>query len=161
VTVLAFTPGEELLSGDAGGGLKLWSWPRGKLLLELDEHVGPVYTLGSSADGKLLASGAKDESICVWVRETGELLHRLPVGPRGGRDVVRVLWGRRVSGLRSRGQHAAVLVTRDRRAGLGAGRRSRHRRRARARSDPAVGRLAWLAGAGHDLVDERVGVRRR
>jgi WD40 repeat protein len=92
VTVLAMTSGpgdgnepggEELLSGDAGGGLKLWSWPRGKLLLELDEHVGPVYTLGSSADGKLLASGAKDESICVWERETGELLHRLPVGPLG------------------------------------------------------------------------------
>jgi WD40 repeat protein len=83
VTALAFTPSEELLSGDAGGGLKLWSWPRGKLLLELDEHVGPVYTLGSSADGKLLASGAKDESICVWERESGELLHRLPVGPRG------------------------------------------------------------------------------
>lgn len=89
VTVLAMIPGEEgeegdaLLSGDAGGGLKLWSWPRGKLLLELDEHVGPVYTLGSSADGTLLASGAKDESICVWERETGELLHRLPVGPRG------------------------------------------------------------------------------
>lgn len=96
VTVLAITPnpsegeeaggegaGAELLSGDAGGGLKLWSWPKGKLLLELDEHVGPVYTLGSSADGQLLASGAKDESICVWERESGELLHRLPVGPRG------------------------------------------------------------------------------
>jgi WD40 repeat protein len=90
VTVLAMIPGDEassrddeLLSGDAGGGLKLWSWPKGKLLLELDEHVGPVYTLGSSTDGKLLASGAKDESICVWERETGELLHRLPVGPRG------------------------------------------------------------------------------
>jgi WD40 repeat protein len=83
VTVLAFTPSDELLSGDAGGGLKLWSWPRGKLLLELDEHVGPVFTLGSSADGTLLASGAKDESICVWARETGELLHRFEVGPHG------------------------------------------------------------------------------
>jgi hypothetical protein len=83
VTVLAFTPNEELLSGDAGGGLKLWSWPRGKMLLELEGHDGPVYTLGISADGALLASGAKDETICVWSRESGELLHRFEVGPRG------------------------------------------------------------------------------
>lgn len=83
VTVLAFTPNDELLSGDAGGGLKLWSWPRGKLLLGLDGHAGTVYTLGTSADGALLASGGKDDVICVWARETGELLHRLEVGPRG------------------------------------------------------------------------------
>jgi WD40 repeat protein len=83
VTALHFTPSGELLSADAGGGLKLWSWPRGKLLLEIDGHVGPVFTLGSSADGSLLASGARDETICVWSRETGELVHRYDVGPRG------------------------------------------------------------------------------
>ena len=83
VTVLAFTPNEELLSGDAGGALKLWSWPKGKLLLDLDGHAGTVYTLGTSADGSLLASGGKDETIRVWSRETGELLHRLEVGSRG------------------------------------------------------------------------------
>ncbi len=83
VTALAFTPNEELLSGDAGGALKLWSWPRGKLLLELEGHAGTVYTLGTSVDGALLASGGKDETICVWSRETGELLHRLDVGPLG------------------------------------------------------------------------------
>lgn len=89
VTALAFKATDEqaelneLISGDAGGGLRVWSWPRGKLLLELDEHVGPVLTLGSSADGSLIASGARDETICLWSRETGELIHRYDVGPRG------------------------------------------------------------------------------
>ncbi|PRQ00561.1 WD40 repeat domain-containing protein [Enhygromyxa salina] len=83
VTTLAFTAANELVSGDAGGGLRVWSWPRGKLLLELEEHVGPVLTLGSNADGSLIASGARDETICLWSRETGELIHRYDVGPRG------------------------------------------------------------------------------
>ena len=83
ITRLAFTGADELVSADAGGGIKVWSWPRGKLLLEIDEHLGPVYTLGSSADGSLIASGAKDETICVWSRDTGELVHRYEVGPRG------------------------------------------------------------------------------
>lgn len=83
VTVLGFTAGGELLSGDAGGALKLWSWPRGKLLLELDGHDGPVFTLGASADGTLFASGGRDRTICVWERDTGELVHRYDVGERG------------------------------------------------------------------------------
>ena len=83
VSVLAFGPGGELISGDTRGGIRVWSWPKGKVLLELNEHVGTVYTLGCSADGSLLASGAKDGSICVWSLESGDLVHRYEVGPRG------------------------------------------------------------------------------
>ena len=83
VTVLAFSSTGELVSGDSGGKIKVWSWPRGKLLLELDGHSGAIYTLDCSADGSLIASGGKDQSICVWSRETGELLHRYDVGKRG------------------------------------------------------------------------------
>lgn len=83
VSALHFTPAEELVSGDVGGVVRVWSWPRGKLSLELEGHDAAVLTLGSSADGSLIASGSRDETICIWMRETGELLHRLPVGPRG------------------------------------------------------------------------------
>lgn len=46
-------------------------------------HRGQVYALGTSADGSLIASGSSDETICVWERATGELVHRYRVGPRG------------------------------------------------------------------------------
>jgi WD40 repeat protein len=83
VNVLSFSPTGELLSGDGGGVVRVWSWPKGKLLHEFEGHEGPVYTLGASADGSLIASGARDETVCVWSTETGELVHRLDVGPRG------------------------------------------------------------------------------
>jgi WD40 repeat protein len=83
VTALAFTPNEELISGDGGGVVRVWSWPKGKLIHELEEHEGPIFTLGSSPDGSLIASGARDQTVCVWSTETGELIWRFEVGPRG------------------------------------------------------------------------------
>lgn len=71
ISALGFTPGGELLSGDAGGVVRVWSWPKGKLIHEFDAHHGPVYTLGCSPDGGLLATGGR------------ALLHQLEVGPRG------------------------------------------------------------------------------
>lgn len=83
VNALAFTTTGELISGDGGGVVRVWSWPKGKLIHELEGHDGPVYTLGSSFDGSLIASGARDETVCVWSTETGELVQRFDVGPRG------------------------------------------------------------------------------
>ena len=83
VSALGFTGSGELVSGDIGGKVLLWSWPRGKQLLELDGLEGAVYTLGSSADGSLLAAGSADRTIAVWSRDTGELMHRFEVGLRG------------------------------------------------------------------------------
>lgn len=83
VNALAFTPNEELLSGDGSGIVRVWSWPRGKLIHELEGHDGPIYTLGASPNGSLIASGARDETVCIWSAETGDLIHRLEVGPRG------------------------------------------------------------------------------
>jgi len=83
INVLGFTATGELVSGDAGGWVRVWSWPKGKLIHELHGHDGPVYTLGSSPDGSLIASGARDGTICVWSTESGELVHCLEVGRRG------------------------------------------------------------------------------
>lgn len=83
VNVLAFSPNEELISGDGAGVVRVWSWPKGKLIHELEGHDGPIYTLGCSPDGSLIASGSRDETVCVWSAETGDLIHRFEVGPRG------------------------------------------------------------------------------
>lgn len=83
VSVLRFTADDELVSGGADGWVIVWSWPKGVSRLELDAHEGPVYTLALSPDGRLLASGGADETVCIWSLDEGELLHRLPVGPRG------------------------------------------------------------------------------
>src|SRR5690606_20364512 len=79
----SFTANNELISADAGGIVRVWSWPKGKLLHELEGHDGPGYTLGSSPDGSLIGSGGRDETVCVSAAGTGELIHRLEVGPRG------------------------------------------------------------------------------
>ena len=83
ITALAFTPDGMLVSGDTGGVVRVWSWPKGKLVHELHAHDGPIYTLGASPDGQLIASGSRDETVCVWSLDTGELVHQLEVGPRG------------------------------------------------------------------------------
>lgn len=83
VNALAFAATGELISGDGAGVVRVWSWPKGKLIHELEGHEGPIYTLASSPDGSLIASGSHDQTVCVWSIETGKLVWRLDVGPRG------------------------------------------------------------------------------
>ncbi len=83
VNVLTFLPSGELVSGGGDGTIRLWSWPRGRAIKCIEAHRAQIYSLGCSADGRLIASGSADETICVWERDSGELRHRLEVGPRG------------------------------------------------------------------------------
>ncbi|NVB40578.1 WD40 repeat domain-containing protein [Pseudenhygromyxa sp. WMMC2535] len=83
VSALCFTPAGELISAGVDGEIKRWSWPRGRLLHAFSGHEGAIYTMGCSADGRLLATGGADETVCIWALESGDLLHRLDVGPRG------------------------------------------------------------------------------
>jgi WD40 repeat protein len=83
VDVLCFSADDELISGGADGGVSVWSWPKGVARLEIEAHEGPVYTLGVSRDGRLIASGGADETVALWSIDDGELVHRFDVGPRG------------------------------------------------------------------------------
>lgn len=83
VDVLCFSADDELISGGGDGSVTVWSWPKGVARLEIEAHEGPVYTLGVSRDGRLIATGGADETIGLWSSEDGELVHRLEVGPRG------------------------------------------------------------------------------
>ncbi len=83
VDVLCFTADNELISAGGDGCMTIWSWPKGVPRLEIEAHKGPIYTLGVSRDGRLIASGGADETIGLWSSEDGELVHRLAVGRRG------------------------------------------------------------------------------
>jgi WD40 repeat protein len=47
-------------------GLALFNAVTGQQVRQLTAHVGPVRCLTFSADGKLLASAAEDQTVCVW-----------------------------------------------------------------------------------------------
>jgi WD40 repeat protein len=47
-------------------GVRVYDWPRGKLLHTFSGHRGPVSALRFSPDGKALASGAQDTSVLLW-----------------------------------------------------------------------------------------------
>ncbi|PPQ99530.1 hypothetical protein CVT24_005320 [Panaeolus cyanescens] len=59
------------------GTLKLQSgqynrWPR--ILAVIDEHERSVNAVAFSRDGKFVASGSGDRTVCVWDAETGDLI---------------------------------------------------------------------------------------
>lgn len=43
-------------------------------------HEGSITSMGSSADGSLIATGASDGRVRVWDAVTGDLVHEIPVG---------------------------------------------------------------------------------
>lgn len=66
------------------GTVRIW---RGTSKLTLEGHTDEVNSITLSADGRLLASGGRDKSICIWNTLTGELLQRF----EAHQDWVRVL----------------------------------------------------------------------
>ncbi|MGF1506043.1 MAG: protein kinase [Anaerolineae bacterium] len=80
VTALDFAPGEPLLiCGMNNGHLRVRSVNDPGLGIVLDEaiHEGPIYTVASSPDGMLVATGGRDSTVSVVRLENGEVLHRL------------------------------------------------------------------------------------
>jgi WD40 repeat protein len=49
-------------------------------------HRGSITAIAVSPDGTLLASGSRDQSIKIWGRHTGKLIHTIAKGSRWGRD---------------------------------------------------------------------------
>jgi WD40 repeat protein/HEAT repeat protein len=65
-----WTPGADL-------DLHLWDLREGKELRKLSGHLGEVFCIAISADGKLALSGGKDRVIRLWEIETGREINRL------------------------------------------------------------------------------------
>jgi WD40 repeat protein len=72
VFTVAFSPdGNLLATGDAEGGLRIWQTADSKLLLNLTGHLGWVWSVAFSSNGRL-ASCSSDKTIRLWQLETGE-----------------------------------------------------------------------------------------
>ncbi len=104
ITSLAFTQdGGRLISGSGENGtdfvVRVWSIPDGKLVSKFDRHPATVFTVASSDNGELAASGDAYGEIFVWDLATGQ--ERYALKGSGGsaftvawsRDAKQVAWG--------------------------------------------------------------------
>jgi RNA polymerase sigma factor (sigma-70 family) len=85
ITGIAWSPdGKILVSAGDDGRVKLWDWTTGKMRVNLchfwdldkppaaqQAHVGRVYAVAFSPDGKTIATGASDRTAKLWEVATG------------------------------------------------------------------------------------------
>lgn len=79
---LALLPGGRLLAVSLGGPngenrIALIEWKTGRVVRTLDGHEAPIWALEASPDGKLLASGSRDNTARVWDVASGRCVHVL------------------------------------------------------------------------------------
>ena len=84
VTSVTWSPdGQMLATGCYDGMARIWD-NRGKLVMLLKEHTGPVFSLKWSKSGAYILSGSYDRRAIVWSVQTGTvvrtfMLHAGPV----------------------------------------------------------------------------------
>lgn len=76
-TLALSTNGNWLVSGGAGGELKVWDRSSKNVLFELSKHSGDILSSAISSDSKLLVSGGQKGELFIWDLEIGAMLHEL------------------------------------------------------------------------------------
>lgn len=64
---------ESVLCGDTWGGAFLF---QGKLVMTLQRHKGPVFSLKWNRTGSMLLSGSVDKTAIVWDTKTGDVVQQ-------------------------------------------------------------------------------------
>ncbi len=73
VSSVVFSPdGQQVISGDRGGVIKVWEVATGKEKLSLKKQAGGVGKLAVSPDGRRLVAALGDKSVRVWDFGTGK-----------------------------------------------------------------------------------------
>jgi WD40 repeat protein len=71
------------------GTLALYETAHGKKIRELRGHVRRILSLAASHDGRLLASSAEDETVCLWSQtDLGPAIGRTVAGRRAGNGML-------------------------------------------------------------------------
>ena len=83
----AFSPNGSLLAAAEGLDIHMWDPVSGKKLRKWPAHVGHIWALAFSRDGKVLASGGVDHRIRLWDAATGKE-HRPTAGHLGAVNAV-------------------------------------------------------------------------
>jgi len=76
---LAYSPDGQSLAAAAGDSILVWDVRSGELRRRL-AHLGALYALAFSPDGRILASGSERGALVLWDVEGGEALQRVVAG---------------------------------------------------------------------------------
>ncbi|HEY9697182.1 MAG TPA: DnaJ domain-containing protein [Trichocoleus sp.] len=68
IQAVAFHPKEQTIASSGNGTIQIWHLTSGKLLNTLSAHQDRVTSLAFSADGSLLISSSRDQTMKVWQR---------------------------------------------------------------------------------------------
>jgi WD40 repeat protein/uncharacterized caspase-like protein len=69
--------GSKIFTGSADGTVKIWDALTGKLLTDIKNNAGEIYTAQFSPDGKKIAVVYQNQEQIIWEVQTGLLLSRL------------------------------------------------------------------------------------
>src|SRR5437660_389985 len=70
--------------GDEAGEIRTWDIDTGRLSTVFCKVGAPVKALAFSGDGRWLASGTANGSMCIWMFPSGEMASSLKVGGEPG-----------------------------------------------------------------------------
>ena len=77
VWAVAVAPNGHIVSGNGDGTIHLLNQGDGKIIKVLDGHLGPVWSVAVSRDGRTIASGGSDGTIKLWNVYSGQLVRTL------------------------------------------------------------------------------------
>ena len=110
--------GTKLVTGSADKTARIWNLADGKTLATLSGHAGPVTSVFLADDASRVATGSADQSVRIWDAASGRELQRMS-DHRAALAGVALLAGQQVGRLGG---------GRQRRPGVGSGRRAGFRR---------------------------------